>query len=45
MDEQGNIYLGFHCPDTTDASQFTWCKAYEDIAGDPRFEVQTVGEQ
>ncbi|XP_036919270.1 myomesin-2 [Sturnira hondurensis] len=44
VDEQGNIYLSFDCPDVTDASQFTWCKSYEDIAGDPRFEVETVGE-
>ncbi|KAM5312546.1 myomesin-2 [Glossophaga mutica] len=44
VDEQGNIYLSFDCPDMTDASQFTWCKSYEDIAGDPRFEVETVGE-
>ncbi|XP_053511354.1 myomesin-2 [Artibeus jamaicensis] len=44
VDEQGNIYLSFDCPDVTDASQFTWCKSYEDITGDPRFEVETVGE-
>lgn len=45
VDEQGNIYLSFDCPDVTDASQFTWGKSYEDLAGDPRFEVETVGEQ
>ncbi|XP_054422183.1 myomesin-2 [Pteronotus mesoamericanus] len=44
VDEEGNIYLSFDCPDMTDASQFTWCKSYEEIGADPRFAVETVGD-
>lgn len=45
MDEKGNIYLGFECQEMTDASHFTWCKSYEDIADDGRFRVETAGDQ
>lgn len=45
VDEEGNIYLGFDCQEMTDASQFTWCKAYEEIADEERFEVHTEGDQ
>lgn len=45
MDEKGDIYLSFDCQEMTDASHFTWCKSYEDIAGDERFKVETVGDQ
>lgn len=45
VDEEGNIYLAFDCQEMTDASQFTWCKAYEEIADEERFEVQTEGDQ
>lgn len=44
VDEEGNIYLGFDCQEMTDASQFTWCKAYEEIADEERFEVHTEGD-
>ncbi|XP_036851779.2 myomesin-2 isoform X1 [Manis javanica] len=44
VDEQGNIYLGFECQEMTDASHFTWCKSYEDIADDGRFRVETAGD-
>ncbi|XP_054576316.1 myomesin-2 [Eptesicus fuscus] len=44
VDEQGNIYLSFDCPEVTDASRFTWCKAYEEIADEDRFQVETVGD-
>ncbi|XP_031296238.1 myomesin-2 [Camelus dromedarius] len=44
VDEEGNIYLSFDCQEMTDASHFTWCKSYEDIAGDERFRVETVGD-
>ncbi|EPQ16691.1 Myomesin-2 [Myotis brandtii] len=44
VDEQGNIYLSFDCPEMTDASQFTWCKAYEEIADEDKFQVETVGD-
>uniref|UniRef100_A0A2I3G242 Myomesin 2 n=1 Tax=Nomascus leucogenys TaxID=61853 RepID=A0A2I3G242_NOMLE len=44
VDEQGNIYLGFDCQEMTDASQFTWCKSYEEIADDERFKIETVGD-
>lgn len=45
MDEEGNIYLSFDCPGMTDASQFTWCKAYEAIDDEGKFQVETVGDQ
>lgn len=45
VDEEGNIYLAFDCQEMTDASQFTWCKAYEEIADEERFGVQTEGDQ
>lgn len=45
MDEEGNIYLSFDCQEMTDASQFTWCKAYEEVADDQKFRVETVGDQ
>ncbi|XP_021525860.2 myomesin-2 isoform X2 [Aotus nancymaae] len=44
VDEEGNIYLAFDCQEMTDASQFTWCKSYEEIADDERFKIQTVGD-
>ncbi|XP_011948978.1 PREDICTED: myomesin-2 [Cercocebus atys] len=44
VDEQGNIYLAFDCQEMTDASQFTWCKSYEEIADDERFKIETVGD-
>ncbi|XP_032474510.1 myomesin-2 isoform X2 [Phocoena sinus] len=44
VDEKGDIYLSFDCQEMTDASHFTWCKSYEDIAGDERFKVETVGD-
>uniref|UniRef100_A0A8C6F3R0 Myomesin 2 n=1 Tax=Monodon monoceros TaxID=40151 RepID=A0A8C6F3R0_MONMO len=44
VDEKGEIYLSFDCQEMTDASHFTWCKSYEDIAGDERFKVETVGD-
>lgn len=46
MDEEGNIYLGFDCQEMTDASQFTWCRAYEELAEDDhKFRVETAGDQ
>lgn len=45
VDEQGDIYLSFDCPEMTDASTFTWCKSYEEIADDEKFRVETVGDQ
>ncbi|MXQ94516.1 hypothetical protein E5288_WYG021620 [Bos mutus] len=44
VDEEGNVYLSFDCPEVTDASHFTWCKSYEDIADDDRFKVETAGD-
>lgn len=45
VDEQGDIYLSFDCPEMTDASRFTWCKSYEELADDEKFRVETVGDQ
>ncbi|KAL0612970.1 Myomesin-2 [Plecturocebus cupreus] len=44
VDEEGNIYLAFDCQEMTDASQFTWCKSYEEIVDDERFKIETVGD-
>ncbi|XP_055969960.1 myomesin-2 isoform X2 [Sorex fumeus] len=44
VDEEGNIYLAFECPEVTDASQFTWCKSYEELPDDPRFRIETLGD-
>ncbi|XP_012501321.1 PREDICTED: myomesin-2 [Propithecus coquereli] len=44
VDDEGNIYLAFDCQEMTDASQFTWCKSYEEIADEGRFRVETAGD-
>ncbi|XP_069462196.1 myomesin-2 isoform X2 [Ambystoma mexicanum] len=44
VDEEGNIYLTFNCKERTDASQFTWCKSYEEITDETKFSFETVGE-
>eukprot|EP00069_Balaena_mysticetus_P007032 bmy_05388T0 len=44
VDEEGDIYLSFDCQEMADTSHFTWCKFYEDIAGDERFKIETVGD-
>lgn len=45
MDEEGDIYLSFDCQEMTDASQFTWCKSYEEITDEERLSVRTEGDQ
>lgn len=45
MDEEGNIYLAFDCPEITEASDFTWSKSYEEITDLDKFNVETTGEQ
>lgn len=45
VDDEGNIYLSFDCQEMTDASQFTWCKSYEEIADEDRFRVHTEGDR
>ncbi|XP_001505790.3 myomesin-2 isoform X2 [Ornithorhynchus anatinus] len=44
VDEAGNIYLTFDCPEVTDASNFTWCKSYEEIKDDEKFNMETEGD-
>ncbi|KAM9201425.1 myomesin-2 [Dugong dugon] len=44
VDEEGNIYLSFDCQEMTDASHFTWCKSYEEIADSEKFNIDTVGD-
>uniref|UniRef100_H0X1R5 Myomesin 2 n=1 Tax=Otolemur garnettii TaxID=30611 RepID=H0X1R5_OTOGA len=44
VDEDGNIYLSFQCQEMTDASQFSWCRSYEEITDEARFRVETVGD-
>ncbi|KAJ1150239.1 hypothetical protein NDU88_003034 [Pleurodeles waltl] len=44
VDEEGKIYLSFNCKEKTDASQFTWCKSYEEISDESKFSVETVAE-
>ncbi|XP_043535108.1 myomesin-2 isoform X1 [Chiloscyllium plagiosum] len=45
VDAEGNIYLSFECHDMTDASQFTWGKAYEEITDFSKVHVETDGEK
>ncbi|XP_073445284.1 myomesin-2 [Dendrobates tinctorius] len=44
VDEQGNIYLAYNCTEISEASQFTWCKAYEEISDDQKFNAESIGE-
>ncbi|XP_043398276.1 myomesin-2 [Chelonia mydas] len=44
VDEEGNIYLAFDCPEITEASDFTWSKSYEEITDLDKFNVETTGE-
>eukprot|EP00061_Rhincodon_typus_P018990 g48406.t1 len=45
VDEEGNIFLSFECHDMTNASQFTWGKAYEDITDLSKVHIETDGEK
>ncbi|CAH2248546.1 myomesin-2 isoform X4 [Pelobates cultripes] len=44
VDEEGNIYLAFNCPEISEASQFTWCKSYEEISDETKFTSESIGE-
>ncbi|XP_025062126.1 myomesin-2 isoform X2 [Alligator sinensis] len=44
VDEEGNIYLAFDCKEATDASEFTWCKSYEEIDDTDKFNIETSGD-
>ncbi|KAM4041563.1 myomesin-2 isoform 2-T2 [Anomaloglossus baeobatrachus] len=44
VDEEGNIYLAYNCTEISEASQFTWCKAYQEISDDQKFRAETIGE-
>ncbi|KAM4693674.1 myomesin-2 isoform 1-T1 [Discoglossus pictus] len=44
VDEEGNIYLHFNCAEISEASQFTWCKAYEEIDDEHKFKSESIGE-
>ncbi|KAG8444941.1 hypothetical protein GDO86_009920 [Hymenochirus boettgeri] len=44
VDDQGNIYLAYNCSEITEASQFTWCKAYEEIEDELKFKAESIGE-
>ncbi|KAG9493803.1 hypothetical protein GDO78_001596 [Eleutherodactylus coqui] len=44
VDEEGNIYLAYNCTEISEASQFSWCKAYEEITEDQKFKIETIGE-
>ncbi|XP_077146174.1 myomesin-2 isoform X2 [Ranitomeya variabilis] len=44
VDEEGNIYLAYNCTEISEASQFTWCKAYEEITDDQKFRAESIGE-
>uniref|UniRef100_A0A8C4SND6 Myomesin 2a n=1 Tax=Erpetoichthys calabaricus TaxID=27687 RepID=A0A8C4SND6_ERPCA len=45
VDEEGNIYLTFECQDTTDISEFVWCKSYEEITDFTRVSIETSGDK
>ncbi|XP_053566344.1 myomesin-2 isoform X2 [Bombina bombina] len=44
VDEEGNIYLAFNCPEISEASQFTWCKSYKEIDDEHKFNVESILE-
>ncbi|XP_032876566.1 LOW QUALITY PROTEIN: myomesin-2 [Amblyraja radiata] len=44
VDAEGNIYLNFKCFEMTDASQFSWGKAYEEITEFTRVHIETEHE-
>ncbi|XP_018430419.1 PREDICTED: myomesin-2 [Nanorana parkeri] len=44
VDEEGNIYLSYNCSEISEASQFTWCKSYEEISDEEKFNAETIGE-
>ncbi|XP_067877782.1 myomesin-2 [Heterodontus francisci] len=43
VDAEGNIYLSFECQDMTDASQFSWGMAYEEITDFSKVHIETEG--
>ncbi|XP_048387016.2 myomesin-2 isoform X2 [Stegostoma tigrinum] len=45
VDTEGNIFLSFECHDMTDASQFTWGKAYDDIPDLSKVHIETDGKK
>lgn len=45
MDEEGSIYLSYNCSEISEASQFTWCKSYEEISDDQKFKAETIEEK
>ncbi|KAM4771791.1 myomesin-2 isoform 2-T2 [Rhinophrynus dorsalis] len=44
VDEEGNIYLAYNCSEVSEASQFTWCKAYEELDDEQKFKAESIGE-
>ncbi|KAM6463846.1 myomesin-2 isoform 2-T3 [Liasis olivaceus] len=44
VDEEGNVYLGFECKKTSDASHFTWSKFHEEIDDPNKFKIETIGD-
>ncbi|XP_018120179.1 M-protein, striated muscle [Xenopus laevis] len=44
VDEEGTIYLDYSCSEMTEASQFTWCKAYEEIDNESKFKMESIDE-
>uniref|UniRef100_UPI00398EE294 myomesin-2 isoform X2 n=1 Tax=Pristiophorus japonicus TaxID=55135 RepID=UPI00398EE294 len=44
VDAEGNIYMRFECHEMTDASQFTWGMAYEEITDFSKVHIETEGE-
>lgn len=45
VDEEGNIYLSYNCSEISEASQFTWCKSYEEVSDDQKFKSETIAEK
>ncbi|XP_055512003.1 myomesin-3 [Leucoraja erinacea] len=44
VDEDGNVFLVFQCPEVTDTSEFIWSKDEQDIATPERVRVETAGD-
>ncbi|XP_053317271.1 myomesin-2 isoform X1 [Spea bombifrons] len=45
VDEEGNIYLAFNCSEISEASEFSWCKSYEEIDDELKFKMESAGEK
>eukprot|EP00062_Callorhinchus_milii_P009976 gi/632954363/ref/XP_007892924.1/ PREDICTED: M-protein, striated muscle-like [Callorhinchus milii] len=43
VDDEGNIFLAFQCPEFSDGSRFIWSKSYQEITSPERAQMETKG--